>query len=48
MEASPISLLPEKDSEPQGWPMGMQVEESWKKRRLICNGSDTGSKFARP
>ncbi len=43
----PVSLLPRKDSQPQGWPMGMRVEERWRKRMLFCNGSDTGSKFAR-
>jgi len=37
-----------KDSRPQGWPMGMRVEDRWRKRMLFCNGADTGSKFARP
>lgn len=26
--------------------MGMRVEESQKKRKLFCNGADTGSRFA--
>jgi len=44
----PVSFLPRKESWLQGRPIGMRVEENWRKRRLICNGSDTGSKFARP
>jgi hypothetical protein len=43
----PVFLLPWKDSKPQGWPMGVRVEESQRKRTLSCNGADTGSKFAR-
>ena len=37
----PVFLLPRKDSRPQGQPMGVRVEERWRKRTLICNGSDT-------
>ena len=44
----PVLLLLWKDSRPQGWPMGMRVEERWKKRMLFCNGADKGSKLARP
>ncbi|MBT4874077.1 MAG: hypothetical protein HON48_02535 [Desulfobacula sp.] len=44
----PVSLLLRKESWLQGWPMGVRVEKRWRKRRLICNGSDTSSKFARP
>jgi len=43
----PVFFLPRKDSRSQDWSMGMRVKEGWRKRRLICNGSDTGSKFAR-
>jgi len=43
----PVFLLPKKDSRPQGLPTGMRVEDRWKKRKLICNGPDTDSKFAR-
>jgi len=39
----PVRLLPWKDSEPQGWPMGVRVEESWGKQMLFCNGTDTVS-----
>ncbi|MBT3424192.1 MAG: hypothetical protein HN431_15430 [Bacteroidetes bacterium] len=45
---NPVFFLLRKESCLQGWPMGMRVEESWKKRMLIGNGSDTGSRFARP
>ena len=41
----PVFLLHWKDSRPQSLPMGMRVEERWRKRMLICNGSDTGSKL---
>ncbi len=44
----PVFLLSKKDSRSQDWPTGMRVEERWIKQRLVCNGSDTGSKFARP
>ena len=44
----PVFFLRQEDSRSQGWPMGVRVEESWRKRMLIGNRSDTGSKFARP
>jgi|SaaInl7_200m_RNA_FD_contig_121_49482_length_591_multi_13_in_0_out_0_1 hypothetical protein len=44
----PVFLLWKKDSRPQGLPMGLRVEDRWRKRMLFCNGADTGSKFARP
>ncbi len=43
----PVYLLRLEDSRSQGLPIEMRVEERWRKRMLICNGSDMGSKFAR-
>jgi len=31
-----------RESEPQGTPMGLRVEDGWKKRKPVCNGPDRG------
>jgi hypothetical protein len=31
-----------RESEPQGTPMGLRVEDGWKKRRPVCSEPDRG------